>query len=661
VDPRPDRRSLKLAAVLAVWVLRAIVPARAYILENSAWPMGKASAPTMVTLQLELQSGGPANRTLTDGSTSWNQVAVAALTDWNQYLVTMQYNYVMDSTAPISATQVSNKFNNVSWSSSIYGEEWGSAVGITVRYYQITGSIYPTTEADVLFDSNYSWDSYRGPLQSSGDLRRVAIHEFGHVLGLDHPDDYGQVVTAVMNHFESNTDDLTADDLGGGGYLYNLVPSITSQPASLATTPGSTATLSVGTTNTYAANFQWLFNGTPIAGATSATYVLNNAQMANQGNYQVQVSDRAGTTTSNIASLTIVAGPTFVSVPTSQTVSAGALVTLSAAATGTDLTYQWMLNGSPISGATSSTYSIPAAGALDAGSYVVVVSNGTVASSSAAAVVTVNTNARLINLSTRANVGATSLTAGFVIGGSGTKNLLFRGIGPALAEFGLTGVLSQPLLTLYNGSSGGVLAMNSGWGDSAQYQQAFAAVGAFPLPADSADTAILASDFPQGPDTVKVSGLNNTQGLALIEVYDEDAVTAPARLINLSVQAFSATGADSLTAGFVVGAPAVGATSLTLLIRGDGPALGLFGIPGTLAQPVLNVYDVSGAAIATNTGWGGASNLSTAFTESGAFPFTVGSADSALLVTLAPGSYTAIVSGVNNTTGTAEIEIYELR
>jgi len=655
MDPRPNRR-LKFAAALVALALGTLAPARAYILESSAWPMGKATAPTAVTMQLQLQSGGPANRTLIDGSTSWNQVAAAALTDWNQYLVTMQYKYVMDSTAPVSSTESSNGFNNVSWSSTIYGEDWGSAVGITIRYYQISGTIYPTTEADVLFDSGYSWDSYRGPLQSFGDLHRVAIHEFGHVLGLDHPDDYGQVVSAVMNRAESNTDDLTADDLGGGGYLYNLVPSITSQPSSLAATPGSAVTLSVVTTNNYAANFQWQFNGTAISGATSASYVLNNVQAANQGNYRVLVSDRAGTTTSNIASLAIVAGPAITSAPASQTVSAGAPVNLSVSATGNNLSYQWLLNGSAIAGATSSTYSIPAAGALDAGSYVVVVSNGVVSSSPAVAVVTVNTNARLINLSTRANVGATSLTAGYVIGGTGTKDLLFRGIGPALASFGLTGVLSQPLLTLYN-SSGAVLATDSGWGDSAQFQQAFAAVGAFALPPNSADTAILASNFPQGSATVSVSGRNGTQGNALIEVWDEDAVTAPARLVNLSVLAFSDTGAGSLTAGFVVS----GTTSLTLLVRGDGPSLSVFGVPGVLAQPVLSVFPQSGPAIATNTGWGGDAKLTTAFSQAAAFPFTSSSADSALLVTLAPGSYTAQVSGVNNTTGTAEIEIYELR
>jgi len=113
-------------------------------------------------------------------------------------------------------------------------------------------------------------------------------------------------------------------------------------------------------------------------------------------------------------------------------------------------------------------------------------------------------------------------------------------------------------------------------------------------------------------------------------------------------------------AGFVV---AGGSGTKPVLIRGIGPALAQFSVTGVLAQPVLTVFDSSGNAIASNTGWGTSSNsaqLTAAMSATGAFALPAGSADSALLLSLAPGTYTAQVSGLNNSTGTALIEVYEL-
>jgi hypothetical protein len=138
-------------------------------------------------------------------------------------------------------------------------------------------------------------------------------------------------------------------------------------------------------------------------------------------------------------------------------------------------------------------------------------------------------------------------------------------------------------------------------------------------------------------------------------------VSGPAlHLINVSTRAFVGTAGNVAIAGFVVSGSA---SAEQFLIRGVGPSLSQFSVSGVLAKPVLTLYNSTGTQIATNTGWGTSSNatqISAAFTATGAFSLPSGSADSALLLSLAPGAYTAQVSGLNNTTGTALVEVYEV-
>jgi len=253
---------------------------------------------------------------------------------------------------------------------------------------------------------------------------------------------------------------------------------------------------------------------------------------------------------------------------------------------------------------------------------------------------------------TLAGTGANTLTVGFAIAGTGTKEMLIRGDGPTLAQYGVTGVLSNPVLTLFTGT-GTQLAINAGWGGSASLSAVFTSVGAFPLPAGSADSAIYQS-LPTGSYTAEVTGLNSTTGMALAEIYDADGATPTAEIINLSTRAFVGTGSGVLTAGFVVG----GTGSITLLIRGDGPALANYGVTGVLAAPQLKVYNSAGTAIATNTAWGGGASLAAVFAEVGAFSLSPTSNDTAVVLTLQPGAYTAVLSGVNGTTGVGLIEAY---
>ncbi|MCX6952897.1 MAG: hypothetical protein NTV51_12145 [Verrucomicrobia bacterium] len=266
--------------------------------------------------------------------------------------------------------------------------------------------------------------------------------------------------------------------------------------------------------------------------------------------------------------------------------------------------------------------------------------------------------ARLINVSVRTFVGTgtSTVAVGFGLSGTGSKQVLVRGVGPTLTAFGVTGVLVNPELGLYNSNSV-LLSANAGWGGSATLSNAFSSVGAFALPTTSADTALFQSLSAGTTYSALISGANGTTGIALAEVYDANAGTPGTRLTNVSARAFSGTAASALTAGFVIG----GTGTDTLLIRGVGPALTQFGVDGALAAPQLTLFNAAGVQIGTNAGWGGGAVLAAAFAKVGAFGLPTTSADSALLVTLPPGLYTVQVSGVNSTTGIALVEVYEMR
>jgi hypothetical protein len=434
-------------------------------------------------------------------------------------------------------------------------------------------------------------------------------------------------------------------------------PIFTAQPASQTVNLGSNATFSIGIEGTAPFAFQWSFNGAPIQGATNPSYVATLAQQSAAGSYTVTVTNGDGSTTSSPAALTIntpAGSPAISAQPQGGPLPAGGSVVLSVGATGSGLSYQWLLNGAAIAGATASTYT-----ATTPGSYSVAISNsvGTLVSS---AVVVGSVN-RLTNISTRAMVGTGGniLIPGLFISGSGTETLLIRADGPALTQFGVGGVLAQPTLSVFD-SSGALVASNTGWGsnsDAAQIPGISASVGAFPLTSGSADCALIAN-LTAGAYTVQISGVGNTTGVALAEVYEVSA-TGTSRLANISTRAMVGTGGNILIPGFYIS----GTGTEELLVRADGPALTQYGVTGVLGAPTLSVYDAAGTLVASNTGWGtgsGASQIPGVTSSVGAFPLVAGSADCALIVNLQPGGYTIQISGVGGTTGVALAEIYEV-
>ena len=261
------------------------------------------------------------------------------------------------------------------------------------------------------------------------------------------------------------------------------------------------------------------------------------------------------------------------------------------------------------------------------------------------------TDPRLVNLSTRATVetGAAILIGGFIIEGNAPKKIIVRAIGPSLGlpPFNLPNVLVNPQLTLFDANN--QIASNDDWqtnsaADIQTIQDAMLA------PADPRESAIVQTLAP-GAYTAQVSGVSNTQGNALLEVFDVDS-SSVATAVNISTRAKVETGNNVVIAGFIVEGNAA-----TILMRGIGGSLGAppFNIPGALADPTLELHNEAGAVIATNDNWQQNANAA-AITATGLAPTQA--AESAILMTLPAGAYTCILRGVGSGTGIGRIDVY---
>ncbi|MSU48257.1 MAG: hypothetical protein EXS37_04055 [Opitutus sp.] len=265
---------------------------------------------------------------------------------------------------------------------------------------------------------------------------------------------------------------------------------------------------------------------------------------------------------------------------------------------------------------------------------------------------------RLVNISSRARVGTADsvVIAGFVISGEQSKPVLIRAVGPtiAAAPFNVGGALVAPRLELFRGSTS--LQVNSGIaGNRTAIDAAGQQSGAFALGTSGADAAILTTLAP-GNYTAVVSSTTNTPGVALVEVYDLSASAPGQKLLNIATRAVAGVGDNTLIAGFVVPA----GSAKKVLVRGVGPGLTPFVVAGVLAQPTLILLS-GNTTVAQNVNWNtsaDATAITAASAQVGAFGLA--NNDSAIIVTLAPGNYTAQILGAGGSTGVALIEVYEL-
>ncbi|HEY0865609.1 MAG TPA: matrixin family metalloprotease [Lacunisphaera sp.] len=422
-----------LFAAVAAWSFTYIVDQRE---SGTALPL--KWPPGSVAIQIKL--GSTAN--LSDGN-SYNTSAQAAAQMWNTHLGNLQ---ITMSLLPAGPADENNNLNELVFASDVFGDAFDTN---TVAITTVWSRGNERTRADIVYNSARTWDSYDGPTRSGViDLQRVTLHELGHLLGLDHPDEAGQSVQAIMNSRISSLDALASDDITGAQNIYGPP----GQPANdsfanaaIIILPASnTATLSGYNTNatkqagepSHAGNvggrsvwWRWtapaagpvtvdtrgsyfdttlgVYTGTAV---NSLVTLAGNDDLSSSPQPHIQASSVtftavAGTTyyiavdgfDADCAGLTLNVSftptgpllPVITTQPVSATVASGGSASFSVTATGAT-GYQWTFNGNNLSGATGATHTISNATAANAGSYRVVVSNGTGSVTSDPATLTVN-------------------------------------------------------------------------------------------------------------------------------------------------------------------------------------------------------------------------------------------------------------------------------
>jgi hypothetical protein len=256
-----------------------------------------------------------------------------------------------------------------------------------------------------------------------------------------------------------------------------------------------------------------------------------------------------------------------------------------------------------------------------------------------------------LNLSTRGLVstGDNVLIGGFIVNGTDPKKVVLRVLGPSLSGFGLSDVLADPVLSVYN-SSGTLITSNDNWQSDPNHFE----VQANGLTPPSLLEPAIARTLPPGAYTVIVRGNDETPGIALVEAYDVSPLSGNSKLGNISTRGSVGTGDNVLISGFIIG----DVDSATVVVRALGPSLASYGVSGVLSNPQLTIYDSSGRAIASNDNWQDNTNAIDVQKNGLAPPNAV---ESALVLHLPAGTYTAVVTGADGGTGVGLAEVYTLQ
>lgn len=393
------------------------------------WPTG--------TIPMRIKLPAPAS-TLIDGSSTYTTPILTAMQEWNSRIGVVQL-----SGQAVTGTTYStgNGLNEIVLDSKADGDDFSANTLAITLSYRVGNS---RSEADIIFNSAYTWNSYRGARRNSPqDMQRVALHELGHVLGLLHPDEAEppQTVSAMMNSTISNLESLTSDDIAGAQYLYGAPSAVPANDnfasAATITLSGSSAQVTgatIGgtaqsgeprhdsetpahsiwwkwtapssdtvTLTTMGSNFDTVLGVYTGSSVSALTTVASNDDEESgdvrtsklsfnptQGTtYYIAVDGWNGyygqVTLSLVTGAVSTSAPTITTQPSNLSVSTGGTAVFSVNASNTPITYQWYFNGSPISGATTATYTIGTVASSNAGNYSVVVGNtvGTVTSSAA--------------------------------------------------------------------------------------------------------------------------------------------------------------------------------------------------------------------------------------------------------------------------------------
>jgi hypothetical protein len=477
--------AIKTGTVITAATFFLAMASYGYVLEGKSWP-----AATVVTFQVQL---GTLTKALQDGSASWNVAVAPVFNMWNQTVQGVHLNSVMNASTAVSS---GDGVNSIVFSSTIFGQTFGTGT-LAVTYYRTSG--INMVETDVLFNKAQSFDSYRGPLQygSNGyaipDIRRVALHELGHAIGLGHPDTAGQHVDAVMNSVVSNRETLSGDDIAGARSMYGAPSGPTPTPV-----PSATRLANISTRMRVGINDNVLIGGFIINGTQSKRLILR----------------AIGPSLAAYGIAGAMANPTV-----ELHNSAGTLI-------GANDNWQQSAQVNEIAAtgvAPTNTLESAIVATLAPGSYTAIVRGAN--NSTGVALVEGyeldSTATKLANISTRGPVGGgdDALIGGFIVQGSGSKKVIVRALGPSLGTGpgALHGVLANPVLELHS-PSGSLIATNDNWATGTQ-AAAISATGI--APSNSQESAIIATLTP-GNYTAIVRGANNTTGIGLVELFDLD-------------------------------------------------------------------------------------------------------------------------------------------
>ena len=496
VRPGAALRALRFAAGCLLSIALTAT-ANAYSLTGKKWPAGAE-----VVLQMGL---GNSLLPLSDGNTSWNAAAAPALEMWNAKMQTLRLTPAMDAS---SAAANGDRVNSVVFSTTVFGQSFGKNT-LAVTYYHMQGSTL--IEMDVLFNKAVVWDSYRGPLKfpigggmAIADIRRVFLHEVGHGIGLNHPDQAGQSVQAVMNAMISDLEVLAGDDIAGIQSLYGAPvappppppPSPTATPPPPAPTPtppmpppgGQLANIS--TRMKVGLGDDVLIGGFMVSGSQPKKLILRaiGPSLASAG--------VGGAMEDPILELYDGAGNTVRENDDWQDSDQAGEI----AATGV---------------APSSQRESDMVVTLEPGSYTAVVRGWeqTEGVGLVEAYVLDAGAAQLVNLSTRGRIGVgeESLIGGLIVTGSSGKRVIIRALGPSMS---VAGKLADPMLELRD-SAGNLLAENNNWQDGQRNEIIESGVP----PSDGLESAVIA-DLAPGSYTAVVRGVNDGTGVGLVEVFD---------------------------------------------------------------------------------------------------------------------------------------------
>ena len=272
---------------------------------------------------------------------------------------------------------------------------------------------------------------------------------------------------------------------------------------------------------------------------------------------------------------------------------------------------------------------------------------------------TTTTPAQPLNISTRLRVqtGENVMIGGFIISGTAPKKVILRAIGPSLVNAGIQEFLADPVIEVHDAAS--TLATNDNWktrSDGSSQQAEIQATNVAPTN-DLESATVLTLPANNANYTAIVSGKGGTTGIGVVEVYDLDQ-SANSKLANISTRGLVQTGSNVMIGGFILGG---GTGTMNVIVRGIGPSLTAAGITGALADPTLELRDGNGALLKSNDNWKTRSDGSSQQAEiqaTGVAPQS--DLESALVASLPPGTFTAIVAGNNATSGVGVVEVYRL-